>query len=201
MSDDANKTRSGKGRPGARGGGRGNHPGRPRFGAPKEPLNSDEAVPLLRCGPANNFIVFKKRLAVACMERYGDLGRLIEDDAYYVPPEIDRSGYSTMDELEKDLLKDKLKRREAEIAAMERNHTVMYAYIMSKLSKESKDELECEETYATHSKSKDPLMLWVDVKIVHMKSSVSQVDAVVKKTAKDDYIRCHQAKFEPLLEW
>jgi hypothetical protein len=33
---------------------------------------------MLKYGPYNNFIVFKERLKTACMEKYGDLARLIE---------------------------------------------------------------------------------------------------------------------------
>jgi hypothetical protein len=53
-------------------------------------LNSDEAVPMLKYGPYNNFIVFKERLKTACMEKYGDLARLIELEMYWEPDAINR---------------------------------------------------------------------------------------------------------------
>jgi Zinc knuckle len=200
MGDNAARLRPGRGRSGARGGGRGEYPGRSRF-TPKEPLNSDEAVPLLRCGPGNNFMLFKKRLSVVCMERYGDLGRIIKDEKYYEPPAVDISKYDSANDLVKELIKDRLKQREVDIASMRRNQTQMYAYIMSKLSKESRDELEREEAFKTHSASKDPLALWKDVKKVHMVSSVSKIDAVVKKTAKDDYMRCLMNEHKSILKF
>jgi hypothetical protein len=43
-------------------------------GGPKttsKSLNSDEAVPMLKYGPYNNYIVFKERRKTACMEKYG----------------------------------------------------------------------------------------------------------------------------------
>jgi hypothetical protein len=52
-------------------------------------LNSDTAVPMLRLGVANNFDTFKKKLSIACMEKYKNLGRLIVDEAYYNPPAIE----------------------------------------------------------------------------------------------------------------
>jgi hypothetical protein len=42
-------------------------------------LNSDNAVPMLKNGAGNNFDLFKKRVAVACMEKYKNLSRLIVD--------------------------------------------------------------------------------------------------------------------------
>ena len=42
-------------------------------------LNSDTAVPMLRLGVNNNFDNFKKRVSIACMEKYKNLGRLIVD--------------------------------------------------------------------------------------------------------------------------
>ena len=45
-------------------------------------LNSDEAVPMLKYGPYNNFMTFKDRIKTACIEKYGDLGRLIELEGY-----------------------------------------------------------------------------------------------------------------------
>ena len=50
--------------------------------------NSDSAVPLLKFGSGNNWLKFRERISTACLEKYGNLGRLIELDAYYEPPEI-----------------------------------------------------------------------------------------------------------------
>jgi hypothetical protein len=43
-------------------------------------LNSDSAVPMLRFGAANNFNQFKRKLSIACLEKYKNLGRLINDE-------------------------------------------------------------------------------------------------------------------------
>jgi hypothetical protein len=56
-------------------------------------LNSDTAVPMLRLGVNNNFDNFKKRVSIACMEKYKNLGRLIVDEAYYIPPNVDVDDY------------------------------------------------------------------------------------------------------------
>jgi hypothetical protein len=62
-----------------------------KFGRSRSPtsvasLNSDTAVPMLRLGVNNNFDTFKKKISIACMEKYKNLGRLIVDETYYVPP-------------------------------------------------------------------------------------------------------------------
>ena len=50
--------------------------------------DSDSAVPLLRFGARNNWLRFKEKLSIACTEKFGDLGRLIETGEYWVPPAI-----------------------------------------------------------------------------------------------------------------
>ena len=50
--------------------------------------NSDNDVPLLKFGSGNNWLKFKEKISTACVERYGDLGRLMELDNYYELPEI-----------------------------------------------------------------------------------------------------------------
>jgi hypothetical protein len=56
-------------------------------------LNSDTAVSQLKYGGGNNFDLFKKRVAIACLERYKNLGRLIVNERYYVPLMIDIADY------------------------------------------------------------------------------------------------------------
>jgi hypothetical protein len=45
-------------------------------------LSSDSTVPMLKCGPSNNYGIFKKKIAIACMEKYKNLGRLINDKSH-----------------------------------------------------------------------------------------------------------------------
>jgi hypothetical protein len=46
-----------------------------------------DGVPVLRYGPDNNFAKFKEKLSRAAIEKYGDLGRLVETGEYFEPPE------------------------------------------------------------------------------------------------------------------
>jgi hypothetical protein len=42
-------------------------------------------LPMLRFGKGNNFYKFKAQLSNAAIEKYGNLGKLIELERYYVP--------------------------------------------------------------------------------------------------------------------
>ena len=72
-----------------RGGQRGyeNRANRNRAGY-KSAGSSDKDVPLLKFGQGNNWLVFKEKIYTACLEKYGDLARLIENEEYYDPPVI-----------------------------------------------------------------------------------------------------------------
>jgi hypothetical protein len=81
-------------------------------------LNSDAAVPMLHFGVANNFDLFKRKVFIACMEKYKNLGRLIMDKKYYVPEAVDVALYDlTIDpfDMEKGRLRETHKRHDKEI--------------------------------------------------------------------------------------
>jgi hypothetical protein len=176
-------------------------------GGPKtsiKSLNSDEAVPMLKYGPYNNFIVFKERLKTACMEKYGDLARLIELEMYWEPDPIDKDqDYPTAssDEFVKAALIHAIKERATTIAKMRVNRASMYAYIMSKLSKESLDELKRHDLYAEIDEKVDPLLLWKAIKELHMVATSSKVTQVVKRKAREEYQSCKQGAFESLVDF
>ncbi len=92
----------------------GKHQDFKRNGAPSL-LNSDAAVPMLKYG-LENFDTFNKKMAIACMEKYKNLGRLIVDVRYYYPPNINLLDYNvTLDlyYIEKNRLREAHKRSEA----------------------------------------------------------------------------------------
>ena len=168
-------------------------------------LNSDEAVPMLRYGPYNNFITFKERLKTACMERYGDLARLIELEDYWMPDEVDRTREeyreADTDEFQKAALIHAIKERTTTIAKMKANRSCMYAYILSKLSTESLDELKRDSDYEVINNSVDPLLLWKAIKRLHIVSTSSKVEQVMKRKAREEYQTCKQGTFESLVEF
>jgi hypothetical protein len=69
--------------------------------------------------------------------------------------------------VEKTRLREAYKRRDKELADMELDKTSMYAYIISKLSKESLDEVQGDAKWGTIETSRDPLMLWLVIKATH----------------------------------
>ena len=54
---------------------------------------AEDSIPILRYGPNNNYVEFKKRLSLVCLEKYKVLGRVIEEEKYWVPEEVDLSLY------------------------------------------------------------------------------------------------------------
>ena len=139
--------------------------------------SAEDAVPVLTYGPNNNYIEFRKRMAIAASKMYGDLGRIIEDEKYYSPDPLDNTQYNMQDEIEKAICLELNKERERHINKMTRERPQLYAFILSKLSQTSEDELKrynLEETvgattttytFQEINESKDPLRLWKSVKI------------------------------------
>jgi hypothetical protein len=166
-------------------------------------LNSDAAVPMLRLGVNNNFDNFKKKVSIACMEKYKNLGRLIVDEAYYEPPAVDPKLFNLSNDphdIEKGRLKEAHKHRDKEINDMKIDRTSMYAYLISKLSKESLDEVQGDAAWSTIESSHDPLELWKVIKATHQILTTSKVASVIKKTAREEYMACKQGAFKHIVD-
>jgi len=167
-------------------------------------LNSDTAVPMLKYGAGNNFDLFKKRIAVKCMEKYCHLGRLIEDEAYYTPPPMDISLFDLSNdphEVEKARLREAHKHRDKEIDNMRIDRVSIFAYLISKLSKESVDKLHGHKDWNKIELERDPLNLWKIIKECHQTLTTSKVASVIKKTAREEYASCKQGMYESIMEY
>jgi hypothetical protein len=108
-------------------------------------LNCDSAVPMLWVGASNNFDLLKRQISVACMEKYENLSKLIINEKYYEPIAIDTEMFNLTNdpyEIEKGRLREAHKQQYKEVDDMQKDRTSMYAYIISKLSKESLDEIQ-----------------------------------------------------------
>ena len=182
------------------GGGRGHQ----RQDNPSIPKSSKEAVPMLRYGPSNNWIEFRKRVSIAAVEHYGKLGSCIEQESYYNPPPIDHDKYGPYDEVNdplganKALLFEKIKARERIIEKLESDKDNLYGFIMSKLSDSSMDELKRHKDYDKINNKKDPLRLWMALKELHLVTTSSKVGAIVRLQASEDYARLRMGEFESL---
>jgi len=125
-------------------------------------------------------------------------------EAYYTPPAIDVTLFDLANdphEVEKTRLREAYKRRDKELADMELDKTSMYAYIISKLSKESLDEVQGDANWGTIETSRDPLMLWLVIKATHQILTTSKVASVIKKTAREEYASCKQGTFEHIVDY
>jgi hypothetical protein len=94
-----------------------------------------------------------------------------------------------------------IKERATTIAKMRANRASMFAYILSKLSKESLDELKRHEKYAEIDEKVDPLLLWKVIKELHMVATSSKVTQVVMRKAREEYQSCKQGAFESLVDF
>jgi hypothetical protein len=100
---------------------------------------------MLWFGASNNYNLFKRKISIACQEKYTNLGRLINNEDYYVLPVVDTALYNPTNdphEIEKGRLRKAHKRRDKEVYDMRIDRTSMFAYIISKLSKESYKEVQ-----------------------------------------------------------
>ena len=146
---------------------------------------------MLKFGPNNNFVMFAEQLSTACLEKYGALGKLILMEKYWEPPEIkqedyeetDKDGKVVLTELKKTAMLQAVKDRTTFISKMKNNRESMYAYIMSKLSKESLDEVKRHKNYDKFSATNDPLDLWMTIKELHSVATGSKVKGVIKRKA------------------
>ena len=180
----------------------------------KKKLSADENVPMLTFGQATNFAEFQEALSTACLEKYGDLGRLIEDDEYYKPDEVKKSDHDPplkedgSEEDDADVISvyratylEAIKQRLKDIAKMKSDRSSMYAYIKSKLSTESDNEVKRHPKYGVFNKAVCPLELWLAVKERHLITTTSQDARIIKQTAAQDYSSLRQGAFESLIDF
>jgi len=114
-------------------------------------------------------------------------------EKYWEPPEVkkedfmekDESGKLIVNELKKTAIIQAVKdSRTTYISKLEHNRESMYAYIMSKLGKESKNEVKRHGKYDSFSVTNDPLELWMTIKELHSSVATgSKVKGVIKRKA------------------
>jgi hypothetical protein len=81
------------------------------------------------------------------------------------------------------------------------DRTSMYAYLISKLSKECQDEIQGHTDWPDIEKRRDPLKLWKVIKSCHQVLTTSKVAAVIKKTAREEYAACKQGPFKHIMDY
>jgi len=126
------------------------------------------------------------------------------DKQYYVLDAMDTSLYDLTNDrydVEKGRLREAHKYRDNKINDMRVDRTSMYAYLISKLSKESQDEIQGHTDWSDIEKTRDPLKLWKVIKSCHQFLTTSKVAAVIKKTAHEEYAACKQGPFEHIMDY
>ena len=69
------------------------------------------------------------------------------------------------------------------------------------MSKESLDEIQGANGWATIEAGRDPLELWKVIKSTHQILTTSKVAWVIKKTAREEYAACKQGMFEHIMDY
>ena len=180
--------------------GRGNRERRHRSRSPKDTT----AVPKLKHGADNNYPAFKKKIAVAALKEFGDLGRMFDLGGYYEPEAIDMTLYDLENDphrLNLDELKGARKERARAIAKMKSDHASMFAFMMQHLSNESLDAIKLEDDWDDADTTKDPLTLWGLIETTHRVAIASRIPMVLKAEARRAYQAVGQSAYESIVKF
>ena len=108
-----------------------------------EPKKKDaEAIPILKYGPSNNFAKFKEAISKVALKEYGDLGKLIHQGIYYIPPAPDKAMNGLfelidIDGMNKATYLEDMKAYLKKTREMEDDCSKLFALIVMYLSEES----------------------------------------------------------------
>jgi hypothetical protein len=164
-----------------------------------------ETITVLKYGPGNNFSKFKEAMSKVALKEYGDLGKLIRQGDYYIPPTPDKTKYGSIDPAidaegmnEATYLED-MKAHEKKIREMEDDRSKLFALIIMYLSKESLDVAKREPNWDKIEEEADPKGLWMLVEKKHKVHSTSKVKEVTKLTKRANYRMIHQGGYESII--
>ena len=96
---------------------------------------------------------------------------------------------------------EEVKARAKIIRQMKENRAKMYAYIISKLSKESLDEFKHHEDFELIKQNLSVLGLWVVLREIHAVNNSTTNLLILKKEAFEKYAACKQGPFETLADF
>ena len=175
--------------------------GNRRFTPKPKPLTPQEAVPTLIYGPSNNWIEFSKKMALAAGDRFGRLVDIIDHGTYYIPP-LPVPDMTIVDPTMRDkVVEADYRERSKVVMKQETDKSMLYAFIASKLSLESENELKRHAQYTNFNSTKDPLELWKALQQLHLTNTVSKNAAFVLQQTESDYMSCNQGEFESITKF
>jgi hypothetical protein len=111
---------------------------------------------ILKYGKGNNFVKFKAALLEVALEEYGDLGRLIKKESYYLPKFTapDYTGMGLTDDKARKMRMDAMKAHQRKLEKMRDDCPKLYGLILRHMSPESKDEVAQDPDYKAWSEVK-----------------------------------------------
>ncbi len=62
------------------------------------PMKDPQAIPILRYGPSNNFMLFKEAMPKKALVENGNLGKLIKQGSIILPDQPNRASYDLEDD-------------------------------------------------------------------------------------------------------
>ena len=161
-----------------------------------------DAVPILRYGPSNNFMLFKEALSKKALVEFGNLGKLIRLGYIPLPEQPDRDAYALDDDedgLNKlDYMED-MKQYRKEVAKFREDGPKLYGVILKYLSDESLDAIQKEPGWPAVEADANPETLWQLVEMKHKVHSASEVEVVVKLAARSQLAACKQGGYESIV--
>ncbi len=166
-----------------------------------------EAIPVLKYGPGNNFAKFKEAISKVALKEYGDLGKLIRQGAYYIPPAPDKTKYGSFDPaidvdgMNKVTYLEDMKAYRKKMREMEDDRSKLFALIIMYLSEESLDAVKRESGWDKIEDEADPEGLWMLVEKKHKVHSASEVKEVTKLTARANYQMIRQGGYESIIAY
>ena len=162
------------------------------------------AVPVLKHGADNNYPTFKKKIAMAALEKFGDLGRMIELNAYWEPTAPNPADYDLDNDphgLNLSDIREARKEYGRKVARMKGDRAAMFAFILLQLSNESIDAIKLEEGWDESNEEKDPLSLWRLIEGTHRVGIASRIPTVLKSESRCAYKACAQSAFESIVKF
>jgi hypothetical protein len=166
----------------------------------KKPEEKPGSLPILKYGKGNNYFKFKQALAEKAIREYGNLGKLIELEKYYVPklelPDYKAMGVATsqIQTMETEAIKGLAK----EIDKMRADRPRLYGLIRQHMSVESRDEVAQQPDYEDWHAEKDSEKLWQAIVKTHKVDSASHVTEVMELTGRKAYQGIRMGTFETL---
>jgi hypothetical protein len=166
----------------------------------KKPEEKPGSLLVLRYGKGNNYYKFKQALAEIAIKDYGNPGKLIKLEKYYVL-KLDLLDYVAMgiDQSQVAIMETEgIKGLAKEIDKMQPDRPRLCGLIRQHMSVESRGDVAKQLDYANWHAEKDPEKLWQAIVKTYKVDSASHVMEVMELTAKKAYQGIKMGTFKTL---